>query len=494
MASHEQSSSQPQGGEVHSLADARGAEIGSRQLSVPESVLGSTDGADVSHRIVEVGGADGGTMVIRRARVRAQRPQNYFAAPAAINVMAVRSRANSVVPSAANSPRAHSAEPVGSSDDLVGPGVTPSPPSGDAPGACSEASTAAVPAQSPPATQHVQSSRPAVSQLMRAEFAHANAVMERRRASRAQSRQASHVASRATSPRGSFADHLSPSAFDRRRMGFQEPSAAAQRLDQDAVDSSGFKRVGAAEAERPFDGAPEGKSANSRSSVGNVLLNRGTLGTKSSSTSVVSGREEMGGESLPKDKGGDMAGMEAPVLGGDPSSLVTAERSGGTPSSTAVLPVTAVPPRTGERRGSEGEHRLGKKHAEQVHQGVLDMVKLEEERRVSRIASRIASRAISRNPAEKSVSFLRERTDVTHAAAEALRRHLAAEGSDAGKGPVSDTERPQQTKEAFSGGLVRGDGEATVAPRRGPAIPHARCSEVSSVRGRAIDAALAQQT
>ncbi|KEP65432.1 UNVERIFIED_CONTAM: hypothetical protein HHA_285150 [Hammondia hammondi] len=306
---------------------------------------GTSDvGNEPSHSVVEVGSVEGGTLVVRRARVRAQRPSTYFAAPAAINVTAVRSRANSVAPSAVTSPRVR---PTGRSDRATRLSDANVPDAGThdrtiSPGRAATTTNATgvgADAQPSPEGQQVPISRPAASEQMRTQFALATASMERRLASRTQSRQASRMISRRLSPRGhSPARQASDDPIQRKLL---QASAALERTKQSAVESAG-------EMPRSADDA-----------AGNSLL-----------------------------------------------------------------------PEASGRRESEGKNKVDEKHAEMVQQGVAGMLKVEEDLRTSRIASRIASRAISRNPAQRSVSGLMQRTDVAHAAAEELRRRLAEEASD----------------------------------------------------------------
>ncbi|KFH08493.1 hypothetical protein TGMAS_285150 [Toxoplasma gondii MAS] len=204
---------------------------------------GTSDvGNEPSHSVVEVGSVGGGTLVVRRARVRAQRPSTYFAAPAAINVTAVRSRANSVAPSAVTSPRVRPTGPsdpatslsdanipnAGTHDPTISPGRSATTINGSREGAD---------AQQPPEGRQVPISRPAASEQMKSQFALATASMERRLASRTQSRQASRMISRRLSPRGhSPARRASDDPIQRKLL---QASAALERTKQSEVEPAG---------------------------------------------------------------------------------------------------------------------------------------------------------------------------------------------------------------------------------------------------------------
>ncbi|CBZ51709.1 conserved hypothetical protein [Neospora caninum Liverpool] len=390
-----------------------------------------TDGNEIPTGVVEVGGAEGGAMVLRRARVRVQRPSNYFAAPASINVTAVRSRANSVAPSAANSPRvrptAPSAPPSGAfgssvpefgSQDSISP--TGAATSGDGPGVTADA-------QPPSAGQQLHLPRPAASEQMRAQFAHATASMERRLASRTQSRQASRMISRRLSPRGN-SPRTHPSAVDPIQRNLLQASAALERTKQSEVESPGVTRSGSADVAKSTACLPDDGS------FSGVCLKRNPLEASASAEAAAApcpSHRPPGTVSESVTSGPGEGGSATKPLVPIPrrSILRTGDQTGEMLHSTADASGNALLPVASERRESAGKNKVDEKHAEQVLQGVLDFLKVEEEHRASRIASRIASRAISRNPAGRSVGSLKERTDVTHAAAEELRRRLEEEAA-----------------------------------------------------------------
>nr|CEL72999.1 TPA: hypothetical protein BN1205_032630 [Toxoplasma gondii VEG] len=393
---------------------------------------GTSDvGNEPSHSVVEVGSVGGGTLVVRRARVRAQRPSTYFAAPAAINVTAVRSRANSVAPSAVTSPRVRPTGPsdpatslsdanipnAGTHDPTISPGRSATTINGSREGAD---------AQQPPEGRQVPISRPAASEQMKSQFALATASMERRLASRTQSRQASRMISRRLSPRGhSPARRASDDPIQRKLL---QASAALERTKQSEVEPAGLTRSGSTDVAKAAVGAVEDGA-----SRGGSLKRISHEAFYSPEAAAV-----RAGPSL-----GSHGGMSGAVTtdtweGGNAklapsqrrSSLLTVVRAGEMPRSADDAAGKSMLPVASGRRESEGKNKVDEKHAEMVQQGVAGMLKVEEDLRASRIASRIASRSISRNPAQRPLSSLMQRTDVAHAAAEELRRRLAEEASD----------------------------------------------------------------